>query len=47
MSGEFGSRKGPHSTKFERRPQLLVKLSFGELCDSKLSGLRPFDKMAI
>ena len=35
MSGEFDSRKDLHSTKFERRPQILVKLSFRELYDSK------------
>ena len=38
MSGEFDSRKDSQSTKFERRPQIFIKLSFGELCDSKLSG---------
>ena len=26
---------------------MFVKLNFGELCDSKLSGLRSFDNMAI
>ena len=41
MSGEFHSRKDSESTKFERR------LSFRELCNSKLSGLHPFDNMAI
>ena len=45
MSGEFDLSK--YSTKFEQRPWILVKLSFRELCDSKLSGLRPFDNMAI
>ena len=39
MSGEFDSRKDSQSTKFERRPQISIKLSFRELCDSKLSGL--------
>ena len=29
------------------RPQIFVKLSFRELCGSKLSGLHPFDNMAI
>ena len=43
MSGEFDSRKDSHSTKFERRPQILVKLSFRELYDSKLSGLHTSD----
>ena len=47
MLGEFDSRKDSHSTKFKRRLRILVKLSFRELCDSKLSGLRPFDNMAI
>ena len=47
MSGEFDSRKGPQSTKFKQRPQIFVKLSFGELCDSKLSGLHAFNNMAI
>ena len=47
MSGEFDSRKDPYPTKFERKLRILVKLSFRELCDSKLSGLRPFDNMTI
>ena len=47
MSGEFGSRKDSQSTKFEQRPQIFVKLSFRELCDSKLSGLGAFDNMVI
>ena len=47
MSGEFYSRKDSHSTKLEQRPQIFVKLSFRELCGSKLSGLHPFDNMAI
>ena len=45
MSGEFDSRKDSDSTKLERRPQILVKLSFRELCGSNLSGLHPFDNM--
>ena len=45
MSGEFDSRKDLQSTKFEQRPQIFVKLSFRELCDSKLSGLHAFDNM--
>ena len=45
MSGEFDSRKDSQSTKFERRPRIFVKLSFRELCGSKLSGLHPFDNM--
>ena len=47
MSGEFDSRKDSQPTKFEQRLQILVKLSFRELCDSKLSGLYAFDNMAI
>ena len=34
MPGEFYSRKDSHSTKFGLRPQIFVKLSFRELCDS-------------
>ena len=37
MPGEFDSRKDSQSTKFERMPQIFVKLSFRELRDSKLS----------
>ena len=33
--------------KFKRRPRMFVKLNFRELCDSKLSGLHPFDNMAL
>ena len=47
MSGEFDSRKDLQSTKFERRPQIFVKLSFRELCDSKFSGVHAFDNMTI
>ena len=47
MSGKFDSRKYLQSTTSEQRPQIFVKLSFRELCDSKLSGLHPFDNMAI
>ena len=46
MSGEFDSRKDSQSAKFEPRTQLFIKLSFRELCKSKLSGLYPFDYMA-
>ena len=45
MSGEFDSRKD--SAKFERTPRIFVKLSFRELCDSKLSDLHPFVNMAV
>ena len=47
MSGEFDSRKDLQSTKFKGSPQIFVKLTFRELCHSKLSGLNPFDNMAI
>ena len=47
MSGEFVSREDSHSIKLERRPQIFEKLSFRELCGSKLNGLLPFDNMAI
>ena len=47
MSEQFDSRKDAQSTEFEQRPQIFVKLSFSELCDSKLSGLHAFNKMAI
>ena len=47
MLGEFDSRKDSHSTKYERRPKIFVKVSFRELCGSKLSGLHPFDNMDI
>ena len=43
ISGESDLRKDPHSIKFKERPQLFLKPSFGELRDSKLSDLRPFD----
>ena len=46
MSGEFDSRKDSYSTKSELKPRMFVKLSFRELCGSKLSGLHPFDNMA-
>ena len=47
MSGEFDSRKDSYLTKLEQRPRIFVKLSFRELCGSKLSGLHSFDNMAI
>ena len=47
MSCEFDSRKDSHSTKFEWRPEILVKLSFRELSNSSLSDLSPFHNMAI
>ena len=45
MSGMFDSREDSQSTKFKQRPQILVKLTFRELCDSKLSSLHSFDNM--
>ena len=39
MSGEFDLMKDLQSTKFELRPQIFVKLSFREFCDTKLPGL--------
>ena len=42
MSGKFDSRKDSQSTKFERRPQIFMNLSFRELCD-----LHAFDNLAI
>ena len=47
MSAEFDSRKDSHSTKLEQGPQIFIKLSFRELCGSKLSGLHSFDSVAI
>ena len=47
MSGEFDSRKDLQSTKFKRRPQILIGLTFRRLCDSKLSDLHALDNMAI
>ena len=47
MAGEFDSRKDSQSTKYEQRPQIFIKVSFREVCDSKLSGLHTFDNMAI
>ena len=39
------TRKDSHPTKLKRRPRILMKLSFRELCDSRLSGLNNFDTM--
>ena len=47
MSEEFDSKKGSYPTQFEQRPQILVKLNFREVCDSKLSGLRAFSNTVI
>ena len=45
MSAKFDSRKVSQSTKFEPRPQIFVKFSLRELCDSNLSVLHVFDNM--
>ena len=47
MPGEFDSRDDTPSIKFKQRPQTLVKICFGELCDSKLTGLCHFNNIAI
>ena len=47
MSGEFDSKNDLQSTKLEQGLQVFIKLFFRELCDSKLSGLHPFDNMTI
>ena len=47
MSGEFHSRRDSHSTELKQRPQIFVKVSFREFCDSKLSDLNHFDNMVI
>ena len=47
MSGVFDSREDSQSTKFKQRPQILVKLTFRELCDSKLSSLHSFDMVSL
>ena len=47
MSREFDSRKDPHSTKLEQRPQIFTQLCFKEFCGSKLSSLHPSDNMTI
>ena len=46
MSADFDSRKDSQSIIFERRPQIFLKLSFTELCNSKSSGLHAFDNTA-
>ena len=47
MSGEFDLRKDSQSTKSKRRRPMFEKLSFRELCNTKLCGLHAFDNMAI
>ena len=39
MSGKFDSRKDSQSTKFERRPRILVKLSFREFVENPYHGI--------
>ena len=45
MLGELDSRKDSQSAKFEGSPEIFLKLSFRESCDSKLSCLHHFDNM--
>ena len=47
MSGELDSREDSHLIKLGGKPQIFVKLSFRELCGSKLFGLHPFDNMTM
>ena len=47
MSGEFDLRKDSHLTKLEQGPRIFVKPGFRDLFGSKLSGLHPYDNMAI
>ena len=47
MAGGFDSRKDSDSKKFKQRPRIFAKLSFRELCDSKLSDLHTFGNMTI
>ena len=47
MPGKFNLKKDSHPMKTERRPRILVRLSFRELCDSNLFDSRAFDDMAI
>ena len=47
MSREFKLRKNLQPRKSEGSPQILIKPSFRELWNSKLSGLRLFDNMTI
>ena len=47
LSGEFYSKKDSKTTEFERRPQILVKLNFGEFGNSNLSSFCTFDNIAI
>ena len=47
MSGDFDSRTDCRSTKLEQRSQIFVKVSFRDLCNSKLSGAHAFDNVAI
>ena len=46
-SREFDSRKDSSSTKFKQRPQIFIRLSFRELCNSKLFDLHALDNTVI
>ena len=39
--------QGKIHIQFKQRPQIFVKLCLRKLCNSKLSGLHPFDTMAM
>lgn len=46
MPGELDSGESLHPTKSGQRSRILIKLIFGELTESKFSGLSVFDYMA-
>ena len=46
MSGEFWFKERSTFNKIQAKPLIFVKL-FRELCDSILSGLHPFNNIAI
>ena len=47
ISRNFDSRKDFHSAKFERKTQILVKLSFKDLRGPEVSSICLFDNMTI
>ena len=47
ISGEFDSTIDPQTAKLKGGPQILVTLSFRELCDSTLPDLCTFNYIAI
>ena len=47
MSEELIQGKIHIQQKFEKQPQIFVKQSYRESCNSELSGLDPFDNMTI